>query len=132
MIDELANMYSFYYEGVLDFNTDVPENKAIPIINEVFDAFGIEPIEKLSDINEIDNNYIYIRYKEINGKISITFHINNHSSKSAREIMDDIEDIINEYMSFIYYFDMSIYFMSEDPDIYLDKYSIEKMYKEDN
>jgi len=132
MIDELANMYSFYFEGVLDFNTDVSESKAVSIINEVFDAFGIESIEKLSDINEIYNNYIHIRYKEINGKISITFYINNHSSKSVREILDDIEDIINEYMSFIYYFDMSIYFMSEDPDIYVDKYSIEKMYKEDN
>jgi hypothetical protein len=126
MIDELAEIYFSYLEGVLDFEANTTEKQAIPIINEVFDILDIKPIKRLSSINKRNNTYIHIVYKRIKGRISITFHIIN-TRKSVIDILD-IKDIINEYSKYIYAFDMGIYFIPKEPDIYINKKSILEEY----
>jgi len=130
MINELAEIYFTYLEGVLDFKANTTEKQAVPIINEVFDILDIKPIKRLSSINKRNNAYIRIIYKRIKGRISITFHIIN-TRKSVIDILD-IKDIINEYSNHIYAFEMGIYFISNEPDIYIDKKSISEEYTKQN
>jgi len=130
MIDELAEIYFIYLEGVLDFKANTTEKQAVPIINEVFDILDIKPIKKLSNINKRNNAYIRITYKRIKGRISITFHIIN-TRKSVIDILD-IKDIISEYSNHIYAFEMGIYFISNEPDVYIDKKSILEEYTKQN
>ena len=120
--DELADISNFYMEGILDFNTNVSEHTAIPIINEVFYILGIASIKRLSSINKRNNEYTRIIYKKIHNRISITFHIiSTHTT--AYEILD-IKDVIIEYSNLIYDFDIHLYIISEEPVLSLNKDSI--------